>query len=368
MPEVWQVIVGLGLGGAETTLHALARALPQAGFSVRVFSLGGDGPVGERLCADGVPVDVLARRREAVGMAWLRLWQRLRQPPDVLQTWLYHADLFGGVAGWLRGVPVVWGVHHVLGAHDALKPATRAVVRMNARLSSRVPAAIVCCSAAALATHQQAGYDGQRLHLIENGVDVQRFAPDAAVGARLRQQLGLPADALIFGHGGRFHPLKAQDLLVRAFMRAFTADENVHLLLWGRGLDAASPLARTWGEHPRLHWLGPREDVPALLNAVDAFVLPSRWEAFPVSVLEAMACATPCMVTAAGAMADMVGETGLVVPVDDEMALAAAMRYFIARPLPARQALGQQARARVVARYSLERMAAQYAHLYRSLL
>ncbi len=368
MPEIWQVIAGLGVGGAETTLHALARALPQEGFSVRVFSLGGDGPIGDRLRADGVPLEILGRGKRDTPLAWLRLLQRLRQqPPFLMQTWLYHADFLGGWAARLNGTPVVWGVHHVLGAEDALKPGTRAVMRANAGLSRWLPAAVVCCSAEALASHRAAGYAPQRLHLIENGVDTERFAPRPAKRAQVRRALGLPSTAVVLGHGGRLHPLKAQDVLLQAFTRAFPGRDEVHLLLWGRGLEAENPLWAAWAADPRIHFLGLREDVPDLLQAVDGFVLSSRWEAFPVTLLEAMACAVPCLSTAAGAAAEIIGETGLVTPVDDVEALAAALRQLADMPAAARQALGRAARQRIVERYSLSRMAARYAALYRSL-
>ena len=189
-----QVITGLGGGGAEITLARLCAALPRELYQVQVFSLTRGGPVAARLRALDIAVFELDLKGAGdVPRGVLALRRALRDfAPDLVQTWLCHADLIGGLLARLSlRVPVIWGVHQA--EYDARSTpfATRLVLRACAWLADKVPARIVSCSAAGRRARIAAGFPAELFEVITNGVDLQQFQPDSAAGARLRAELGV---------------------------------------------------------------------------------------------------------------------------------------------------------------------------------
>jgi glycosyltransferase involved in cell wall biosynthesis len=168
----------------------------------------------------------------------------------------------------------------------------------------------------------------------------------------------------------RYHPMKNQEGFLRAAARVVAQRPGVHVLLAGRGVDGDNASLReviaTTGLGGRVHLLGEVADIASLHAALDVEVSASHTvEAFSNAIGEAMACAVPCVVTDVGDSAAVVGTTGRVVPPSDEAALAAALQELLALPVPARRALGQQARERIRQHYDLEAVARTYAALYR---
>lgn len=371
--RVLHVITGLGLGGAEMALLRLLGALRDE-FDAEVLSLTTEDPLGAPIRALGVPVHALGR---SAGVPDPRLLtgalaavRRFR--PGLIQTWMYHADLVGGLAGWMTGVPVVWGVHYALARDADLKPLTRAVVWVNARLSRRVPRTIVYCADSGRARHESLGYDPTRGLVIPNGLDPTRFRPDPPARLAVRAALGLEPSAPLIGLCARYHPDKDHRTFLRAAAILARARPDVHFVLWGRDVEEANPvladLVRAGGLSGRVHLLGQRDDSARLHAALDVGALSSVTEALPTAVIEAMACGVPCAVTDVGDAAAIVGGTGRVVPPGDPAALARAWEDLLALSPAERQALGEAARRRVEERYSLEKMAAAYARLYRDIM
>ncbi len=369
------VATGLGVGGAEMTLLNLLTRLDRRRFECEVFSLSAEAPLAERIRALGVPVHLLDMKPGAPDpRGYLRLVAHLRRfRPALVQTWMYHADFLGGLAAPLAGrPPVVWGVHLTVGEMSGLKPATRLIIRLNARLSRRLPRAIVCCAEAARRTHAAIGYAAARMTVIPNGIDLGRFRPDPAARARLRAELGLPAETLLIGMAARFDPHKDHRNFLRAAALLRRRRPEVRFVLWGRDVAPDNPGLAAWvreeGLEGVVHLLGLRADAPSLTAALDLATLSSWGEAFPLVLGEAMACGVPCVSTDVGDAALLLGETGRVVPPRHPQALAEAWEALLALPPSARQALGRAARQRVEDHYSLEKMAAAYARLYEDII
>jgi glycosyltransferase involved in cell wall biosynthesis len=372
--RVLHVITDLDVGGAENMLHALLAA-SDPGLSHAVVSLMAPGPVAARIERLGVPVHALGIRRDRPDpRRLLALAAHLRASrPDVIQTWMYHADLLGGLAGRLATrAPVVWGIHNLSLDAATTRGTTRAIVSACARLSRLVPARIVCVSRAARDVHVAAGYAAERFEVIPNGFDLGRFRPDAAARAEVRAEVGVPDGALLIGHLARVAPPKDPVTFLRAAGRVAPRLPSARFLLAGEGATAESPaLARAIEEArlgDRVQLLGRRDDVPRLLNALDVSTLSSSGEAFPLVVGEAMACGVPCVASDVGDSAFLLGDTGQTFPPGDADALAARWEALAGLGPEGRRRLGAAARRRIEARFALPRIAAAYAYLYRRIL
>ncbi len=369
------VITGLNHGGAEFMLLRLLSRFDREMFACHVISLTSVGSLGQQIVQLGIPVTALGMRR-GVPPSWhfLKLVRVLReQAPDLVQTWMYHADLLGSLAAMLARVgPVVWSIRHTDLDPQANKRTTVWVARICASLSHSLPKRIVTCSEISRRAHVQVGYAGSKMVVIPNGFDTSVFKPDPAARASVRRELGLPDDALLIGLFGRFHPQKDHHNFVRAAALVRAQFSDVHFLLCGEGITWRNVVLAEWirasGASASFHLLGQRDDMPRLNAALDIAVLSSRSEGFPNVVGEAMACGVPCVVTDAGGTAELVGETGIVVPPRDPEALAAGLVRLIEAGPEIRAQVGAAARQRIEHKFGLDVVVARYQTLYQELI
>lgn len=372
MKRIVHIITGLSTGGAEMMLLRLVEQL-RGEFEQQVISLTGNGPVGEKIAALGVPVVVLGLRRTFPNpLAVVRLVRYIsRLRPAVVQTWMYHADLVGGLSARIAGVPkVVWNLR--ASDLETQKPLTRMIQRqINARLARRLPDVIVCCGEGVRSVHMAAGYPTGKMRVISNGVDLRHFSPDPAARQALRAVLGVPIDAPLIGTVGRLHPMKDYGTFFAAAHRLSKGLPRARFVLAGEGLSADEAQVAQWVEEAGLagcvHLLGQRDDVSALYNTLDVFVSSSNSEGFPNVLIEAMACGVPCVATDVGDSALIVGKTGRIVPPRAPEALADAVTQLLLLPAAERTRLGLEARERVRQKFSIESIGEQYANLYRAL-
>ncbi len=365
------IITGLQTGGAEMMLLKLLERLDSASFTPLVISLTTEGDLGPRIRELGIPVHAMAMSPGSFfPTALWRLSRLLRTTAaDVVQTWMYHADLIGGLAARLARVPtVVWGIRNTNLDLDKTKPMTRRVVRLCALLSGSLPSGILSCSEAARALHIARGYAADKIAVIPNGFDIKRFRPDAAARSSVRSELGLAPNTPLVGIVGRQDPLKNHAGFLTAAGLLSRSRPDVHFVLVGRGLDRENidllGAAHEAGVSDRTHWLGQRSDIPRLMAAFDVLASSSFGEAFPNVLGEAMACGVPCVVTDVGDSAVIVGETGVVVRSGDMEGLAAALEDLLAEVPEARAGRAASARQRVQQRFEIEQIARLYEAYY----
>lgn len=331
-----------------------------------------DGKYGPLLEQAGAKVVYLRmpRGRLTIRGLW-RLWRLLRNlRPEVVQTWMYHADLVGGILARLAGVRhVYWGIHHAVMAPGTLPRTTILVSRLNAKLSHIIPNKIICCAVSAQETHAELGFDTEKMLVIPNGYDFGRFFPNPAARERLRREWRVSDKTFVLGMVGRFDPQKDHDNLLTALVDLRDAGVPFVCVLVGSGMEPhnefVSSRVSALGLEDNVLLLGQRTDVHDIMNAIDLHVLSSATEAFPNVLAEAMGCGTPCVTTDVGDASHIVGETGWVVPPRDPYALADAIRaawteWTSEGTRNSWRARQEAARHRVVERFSLERMAADY--------
>lgn len=373
--RVLHIISNLNIGGAELMLKRLvSEPLFRAqGLEHHIVSLLDEGVLGPVLKAQGVTVHALNAGHVALmPLVFFRLWRLIRRTkPDVVQTWMVHSDLLGGLAARLARVhSVVWGVRTT--DYSVESRSTRWVRWVCARLSGVVPARIVCAAQASLINSQAAGYAADKLMVIPNGFDVAQLTESLGAGKAIRQSLGLEPGTCVVGCLGRYNPAKDHANFVAAAGVLAPRFPQARFLMVGRGLDAGNPelmpRIEATGFPDRFVLLGERADPAACMDAMDVFVLSSCTEGFPNVLGEAMAMGLPCVSTDVGDAALLMGSRQWLVPARDSRALANQLAELLTLPEQARQRLGAQARQRVVESFSMTATAQQFMNLYTSLV
>ena len=370
--RVCHVITGLGDGGAEAVLYRLCKH-DQVNHHY-VVSLSGSGKYGPMLEALNVSVTTLNMSPGRPSpLAFIRLLRSLsRQKPDVVQTWMYHGDLIGGLAARVAGIrSVVWGIRHSTLEPGSSKKTTIWIAKFLAKLSWWLPAKIVVCAQRAMDVHEGLGYDCSKMRFIPNGYDLSDFQPELDLQSEMKASL-LPNKCIpLIGTVGRFDPQKDHANLLDALVILRDRGIAFRCVLVGTGLDSSNSQILGWitqrGLVDHVLLLGRRNDIPNIMNALDLHVLPSAFgEAFPNAVAEAMACGTPCVVTDVGDAAYIVGDTGWVVPPREPTALATAIAMGLEEmsdPVDARYR-SFRARCRIEDNFDIERMITSYSSVW----
>lgn len=373
------VITGLGVGGAERMLLKLLTNIDRRDFEPEVVSLTAQGKLTDELStqfhAIDVPVHFLGMHRgvpDPRGVYRLAKWLRQRSP-HLVNTWMYHADLIGGVAAKLAGdIPVVWNIRHS-NLHPSLnKKTTVLTARSCALLSGWLPRKIICCAEESKKIHIHLGYDSLKMIVIPNGFDLTRFRPDPTAKADICKEIGIPHDSRIIGLIARFDPLKDHQNFIRAAHLLKKRDDKLHFILCGEGISKENRQLVNSIKSAELkgsfHLLGHRSDIPRINASFDIATSSSCGEGFSNTIGEAMACGVPCVVTDVGDSSYIVGNTGKVVPPRNSETMANAWQELLELTPRDRNRLGLEARQRVLDLFSLDRVTRQYETVFRNVL
>ena len=371
--RVLHIITDFHDGGAQAVLYRFITA--DRGNEHQVISLMNIGWYGERISKLGIEVHSLDMPESRLTLDGLiKLYQLIREiDPDVIQTWMYHSDLIGSLIARLAGKKVViWGIHN--SNLDPAKTAmtTRLVARACAMLSGTIPRKIISCSEEGVRVHTALGYRRRKMVVVANGYDISEFSPNSNSRTDLRSQWNIAADTTLFGMVARWNPQKDHANLIAAL--ADLKDRAIapwHCVLIGSHLADDNQILMTLleqhGVKEHVSLLGIRNDIPAVMNALDLHVLSSAYgEAFPNVVAEAMSCGTPCVVTSVGDAALIVGDTGWVVPSSDALQLAKAMTEAVRDRADLTSWAQRQAmcRSRIQDNFNLQIMVDKYHHVW----
>jgi glycosyltransferase involved in cell wall biosynthesis len=369
--SVLHIISGLNVGGAEAMLKRLIESSPASTRDAAVVSLTSLGVIGESLRAQGVRVHTLGMSSALdAPLALWRLVRLVRQyQPRIVQTWMYHADLLGGLAARLAGSrAVVWGIRSTTLPGGPLS-AIFWLVRLCAICSHIVPHRIICCARSVKEVHIKLGYPAHKMAVIPNGYNFAAFDRHLASRSKARMDLGIKEAEIVVGAIGRFDPQKDFHNFVTAASGLLAKRANVTYLMVGRDLEWANATLRAWIESTKraknFQLLGEQSDIPYFLSAMDIFCLSSKCgEGFPNVVAEAMAMGLPCVVTRVGDAADIVGVDDFVVPVSDPASLADALRRMCDLDPGERKRLGQKGANKVRTEYGIENIRKKYEEVY----
>lgn len=343
-------------GGTENQLILLLERLDRVRVAPYLACLR-SSPYLDRLARD-LPVTVLdvpvfRNARLAGGVRRARAWVR-RERLDVVLTFFRDANVVATLGARWAGVPIVSGRRNFGYWH------TPGEIRILRFLNRFTRCFVANSEAVREQTVRREGVSRERIVVIPNAVDVERFRP-AAPGERetLRAQFGFPATAPLIGCVANLRPVKGHEVVLDAFASVCARVPQARLALVGEG-PLEIPLrerARALGVLDRLHFLGLRQDVPDLLRAFDVGVLASHSEGLSNALLEAMASGLPTVATAVGGNSELLqdGALGVLVPASDPAAMAAALAELLTSP-DRRRRLGAAARDRVRDANSPERV------------
>lgn len=354
------------VGGAETQIARLSKSLEARNNRITVASLK---PSRRTQVADvyqGLKIVQLNFSNKA------RLFQdvtrliRESKNHDVILSFMYHANI---VERFLKIFSV--GVIHVTSIRNE-KFGGRGreyAIRFTDALTD---VTVVNSNLASKQLESRGVVSKKRVRTIPNGLELEKYAPDPNVRARLRVELEVSDDTFLWLAAGRLEPQKDYSTLLQATARLSAASTNFRLAVAGQGplLDELQAKLAELGLSAHVEFLGLRRDMPALLQAADGFVLSSQWEGLPNVVMEALASGTPVVATQVGGVAELVehGRSGWLVPAKKPEALADAMRQLMALPAEERLAMGAAGREHISQNYGLERVVDQWEALFTELL
>jgi glycosyltransferase involved in cell wall biosynthesis len=356
--RVLHVITGLGVGGAEAMLTSLVGARPPE-LEQEVVSLLSDGFHAAPIRKAGTPLLEL----DFANVLKIPLETRKlviairRMKPHVVQGWMYHGNLVAtaavGVSGRRNQTCLAWGIR-CSDRRERLR--SNVIIRAGAPLS-RFTDVLVANSRVGLDYHAKQGYRSDQMLVIHNGIDTSRYHPDAALGTRVRRELGLAPTDLVVAHVARVHPMKDHATLVDVARRL----PGVCVLAIGAGTEALEGPAN-------LRRLGRRDDVAALLAASDVIASTSAYgEGFSNAVAEGMAVGLVPVATDVGDAREIIGDSGAVVPRRSGKELAAAIANLAALPREELAHRGAAARARIETRFGLDAAIRSFTTLYQRL-
>lgn len=356
-------------------LFKLVSSIDRQKYEPIVISLMDVGDIGIKIQSQSVPVFSIGARRGSFSLPrfvkLIRLVRHLR--PDIVHTWMYHADLLGGLAAKLSGCNnIIWGIRHSDLSLKHNKLSTILVAKACSLLSPWLPSLIVSCSSIAKDVHVLFGYDKNKIVVIPNGFAVDRFTPSDEHYSSVRRELCLSPDALLVGLVARYDPLKNHFGFIEAASTVAATIPSLHFVFVGAGAgpdnaDLQHKISSTNLES-RFHLLGYRSDIPRLMSSFDVLASPSIGEAFSNSIGEAMASGVVCVVTNVGDSGHIVGDAGFVVDDLNMSRFAQAMLRALELNHFSRRTMSIKARKRILNLFELTRVVAQFEAVYSSLI
>lgn len=362
MKKILFLIRSLHRGGAERQLVVLAQGLKQRGHTVKVIVFYPGGPLEAELAAAAIPVLTLAKqsRWDLVAPLW-RLVQLLRrEQPDVLHGYLGAANILATLAKPLAPpLRLGWGVRTAYLDRAGYGRAEQLSFRAECGLS-RYADFIIANSHAGHDHAVAHGFPAARTHVVPNGIDTAHFCPQPEAGQALRALWGVRDGERLVGLVGRLDFMKNHPLFLHAAAHLAPTQDAVRFVCVGDGPPEyrarLQALAAELGIGAKVIWAGGHTAMPAVYSALDLACSTSRGEGFSNVIGEAMACGTPCVVTAVGDSARIVDRTGLAVTSDDARALSHGLAELLSRPLAEYQQLRAAARCRIEQTFSIRQL------------
>lgn len=367
--KIVHIIIGLNIGGAELMLKRLVLHSQKKGnFHHEVISLTDLGLIGKDLKEAGIRVYTLNMRSAlSIFSIYFSLRKLLKEiKPEVVQTWMYHSDLIGGLAAKSVGVDnIIWGIRNT--ELDSNSGIIKKIIRKAcALLSYKIPNKIICVASRAKTVHSNIGYCKEKILVIPNGFDINRFKANDEIRYIYRNELKISDDKLVIGNIGRFTPAKNQVNFIKACLILLEKGYNFNVIMAGRDISLNNiEIRELIGDNKNFKLVGEIDQPEAFYNAIDVFCLSSITEGFPNVLGEAMATKRICLTTDAGDAKEILGNCGYHINdfTFDEIAKSIEIN-ILSKEHYNLKTIGERARLEVVKKYSLEKIVSDFENLY----
>lgn len=365
--KIVHIIIGLRVGGAELMLKRLIEGLNgEDGMQHSVISLTDLGLVGQQLQSAGINIKTLGMNTPLlVPSTFFKLRRELKkQKPDIVQTWMYHANFLGGLAAKSIGIDrVIWNIRNTsLHANGNLNLIFR---KSSALLSSSVPYEVIYVSHSAQKAHLKAGYTPNKGVVIENGFNTDIFLFNKESRDKYRSEMKLEFDDIAIFSVGRCVSEKDHPTFIKAICRASKSNSKIIGVLIGRDIDLES-FGLSDNEKKNFIVLGERKDIAGLLSAADVFCLHSITEGFPNVLGEAMSVGLPCITTKAGDAELILSNKKYTVETGGFLSIAKLIIELSGYSVINRGVIGMNNREKILKDFSLETILNKYSDLYKN--
>ncbi len=356
------------IGGGETHVLDLVSALDPALFESEVLSFT-DGEMVSRLAALNVPCTVIYTEKGFDYKVWGKVYDLIRKGNfDLVHAHGTRACSNSFRASKKSGLPLVYTIHG-WSFHQDQGLLTRTVRELSERF-------LVNQSVRNVAVSESNREEGVKklgmpnAVVIKNGINLQKFDPDR-VFELSRNHFGIPEGKLLVGMIARLTVQKDPHTFLKAAAAVLKVLEHVHFVLVGGGdlEESCRQLAKELNIEASVTFAGFHTNVPAVLNILDVYCLPSLWEGLPIGILEAMAMRKAIVATPVDGTKEILthGQTGLLFDEQDEQQLAKALLHLLENPAIRKQ-LGQNAQNEVRKHYSTQRVADEVGALYKDVI
>lgn len=374
--KLLNIITGLNVGGAEIMLFELIRQMKN-NHDIYIISLTDCGEIGERIKQLGCKVYSINFNNKLIdNINKIPLMVSIIKEidPNIIHTWMYHANFIGGLICRLSGYKnIIWGIHQSDFDKKTTKIETRIIIKMCSIFSSYIPKKILFCSNNSKLLHEQYGYPIKKNVLIPNGFDYNNYYFDICGRDKIRRDIGLTENDLVVGVVARYDPQKNYKGFIDAAAIVSKSIKNVKYILVGNGIiqenDELMGYIKTNNIEGDLYLFGLRKDIKDIMSAFDIYVSSSNsGEAFPIVLGEAMLCERICVVTDVGDSKEIVGEYGFVVEKNNCALLAEKIVYALQQDYELRRMIGHNARTEIIKKYSIQKISHEHEVLYNEVM
>ena len=371
--RIVHIITGLEDGGAEATLYNFVNNSDANKHFI--ISLRGEGKYGKKLRNKGFELFCI---NLSLNFSFLKKIINLAKiikmhDPDIIQTWMYHANLIGGITSYLVNKRnIVWGIHHSTLSPKLNKKTTIIIAKLNGLFSHIVPKKIIMCAEKSKIEHLKYGFNERKILIINNGIDTKKFKRSFELRRRYREKLNINIKENLYGTVARYDPNKDHITLFKTINLIKKTGLKFKYLLVGKNIDKKNFLLKRLIKKYNLQDIiilkGIENDICAVMNAIDLHITSSLSEAFPLVVLESMACGTICISTDVGDVKDILKNKKFISKIEDENSLFKSFQEFNKLSMKEKNTISITNEKIIDKDFSIKKMSDSYLKIYKDLI